>query len=332
MRTAQRFLILFFIFFVSDLGWALQGAGSLEERLLKGHLEIQVLESEIKSQESLVRSSQSGYYPTINAVGGWQQDKELSVGDYKGAVGYIDGKWNLFHGFRDQSISNQASADVEIKRNELETKKRTLKSELTDVLSDMIYTHQLVVLLDEESKLTQVHRQMAAKKVSAGLTGAVDNVEFDLRDSEIEIQKRVLAQQHLEAHQKLKTLFGEEIKDEELARLKFDEFSAQKSNFPGWDKTRSLSVQKSKILLARAEAEKVQARSDFLPSLDFEYRFGHLTPGETDTVKFDESRYGLLLTIPLFSGFETAAKTRAQVLNVSAKEKSLAQFELEFES
>jgi outer membrane protein len=328
MIMGQRFLVFAASFvgliLMSSSSFAIQGASPLEEKLMKGHQELQALDAEVRAQESLIRSSRSGFYPTLNAVGGWAHDDDLETGRYQGAVGYLEGRWNLFRGFKDQALVDRSQVDVELKKIDLEVKKRSLQLELTQVLGEMIFIHRLSSILDDEGKFTQTQRQMAAKKVSAGLTGQVDNYEFDLRESELEIQKRQYAQRHLEAHQRLEALIGESVTDAELEKIDFENVPISKNNLT-WDPSRTLAFQRSDLLLKRAELDKKEVRADFLPSLDFEYRYGHLTPGETDRVKFDESRYGLFLTIPLFSGFDTVSKTRAQTFNVAAREKDRAQ-------
>jgi outer membrane protein len=321
----KRLLVSISILMAANTAFAIQGIQALEDRLLNNHLDILALDNEVRAQESLIRASRSGYYPTLNLVGGLAQDKELSVGNYQGLVGFVDGRWNLFRGFRDRAFVGQATANYELKKLEFDVKKRTLQIQLTQFLGDLIYVHQLMRILDDESKITQTQRQMASKKVSAGLTGSVDNVEFDLRDSEIEIQRRQLLQQHLEDHQKLASLFGSDISDTELEGLAFENLSGKSVQLPVWEKDKTLAYQEVQLGLKRAQAERVLSRGDFLPSLDLDYRFGHLTPGEFGTVGFNESRFGLLLTIPLFSGFDTASRTRAQTLNISAREKTLEQ-------
>ena len=72
--------------------------------------------------------------------------------------------------------------------------------QLVEVASDMILLHKLDDILKEEYKITQTQKQMAAKKVAAGLTSTVDNIEFELRESELQIEQKRIAQQHLEAY------------------------------------------------------------------------------------------------------------------------------------
>lgn len=317
-----RLLIAFVLILQAPLAFAIEGSGPLERKLLESHGEIQALEREIGAQESFVRASRSQFYPTLNVAGGWAQDKELTVGDYKGVVGFIDGRFNLFRGFKDQAFIEQAKTDLELKKLEFETKKRSLKVQLTEALAQMIYVHQMAQILDEEIRFTQSQRQMASKKVSAGLTGSVDNVEFDLRDNEIAIQKRQLIQFHDEAHEKLNALFSAKLDDNELETLTF---SSVQASGVSWEPKSTIGFMRAELLTRRARSERAQARADFLPSVDLDYRFGHLTPGVTDTVKFDESRVGFLVTIPLFSGFDTISRTNAQTLNVQAQERTQRQ-------
>ena len=322
----SQLLLAFFLILQAPKAFSIEGSAALEKKLLESHGDIQALEKEVRAQESFVRAARSQFYPSLSVAGGWAQDKELTVGDYKGVVGFVDGRFNIFRGFKDEAFVDQAKSDLEIKKLEFETKKRLLKVQLTEALSQMIYVHQMTQVLDEEIRFTQNQRQMAAKKVSAGLTGPVDNVEFDLRDNEIAIQKRQLTQLHDEAHEKLNALFSTKVAESEFETLSF---SSVRPLPISWDPKSTLGYERSEILKTRAETEKVRARADFLPSVDLDYRFGHLTPGMTDTVKFDESRIGLLITIPLFSGFDTIARTRAQSLLVQAQERGQRQLEFD---
>lgn len=314
------------ILLIGSTSFAIEGAKPLEEKLMQNHQELKALELEVKTQESLKSSAASAFYPTINAVGGFANEETLDIGRFQGAVGYVEGSWNLYRGSRDQALIDRAQVDVELKRIELEQKKRTLNIELTQALSEMIFVHRLGTILQDEVKYTNTQRQMASKKVSAGLTGQVDNYEFDLRESELEIQKRQYAQRHAEAHNKLEALLGYSVPDNELEQLSFGDVSLAKSEV-SWEPTRALEIKKSDLFIKRAEFDKKEVRADFLPSLDFQYQVGHLTPGQWDNVKYNESRYGILLTIPLFSGFDTLSKTRAQSFAVTAREKDRSQAE-----
>ncbi len=318
----NKSLFIFFNLFVASSAFALVGIDELSKNLYQKNQEILSLEKNIESKEALSRSSASEYYPTLNAVGGWGQNKtdDLSTAQ-KGYLGYVEGKLNLFRGFKDQSIGGQNEIDFQFSKLELESKKRELRLQLTDIASDMIYLHKIQSILEEEYKVTQTQKQMAAKKVAAGLTSTVDNLEFELRENEIQIEQKQVFQKHQEVHQKLIKLYGEDIADSELVKL---EYSSAENLSKVTDQVKienTLEYQKVGLSERRAELEKKEIKSDFMPSLDFTYSVGRLTPSEEVPTKFNESRYAIQLTIPLFSGFETYYKTKSASLALQSAEK-----------
>lgn len=302
----------------------------LENKLFENNQEIKALESQALAQENLKKSFYSSYLPSLNAIGGWAKNK-TDDDDQKGPVGYLQGSANLFSGFRDQSNIEIEDQKLALSRLNLEAQKRKIREELTEVITSMIGLHRLEKILGEEFKVTQIQKQMASKKVSAGLTSTVDNLEFDLRESEIQIQRRSIVQSHEEAHQKLNALFNEEIKDEDLSSIDFLTPEELKKNLNVLNFENHPLIQKSQIERAIAELEKRSVNSEFYPKLDLSYSFGRLTPTETD-FKYNESQVDLLITIPLFSGLETVYKRKSAISLVSSKERELAQVGLNTKS
>ena len=315
----------FVFFFLLNLNAnALIGIQSLESRLLEQSPELSSLQQQVESQEALYSSGRSKYLPTLNAVAGWQQNKtdDLATTE-KGAVGYLEASYNLFNGFKDGSLLNQKESTLNLAKIDLQIKQRNLRISLTEVLSEMTYLHQLQSILAEEYKTVQTQKQMADKKVAAGLTGPVDNLEFTLRESEVEIEQNQIEQLHAEAHQKLLKLFGAEVSDQEIDQIEFEnqaELTSVKTEFAA---DKSLESQRSKQYLVRAQSEKLEARSDFLPKLDLTASVGRLTPSENTPMQYNESKYGITLTIPLFSGFDTYYKLKASKSSLLSAEKSL---------
>jgi len=328
----QGFFV-FLILCITSSAFALVGLDDLVKNLYQKNQEILSLEKINESKEALVQSSKSVYYPTLNAVGGWGQNKTDDLAfTQKGYFGYAEGKLNLFRGFKDQSISSQKEVDLKISQLELESKKRELRLELTQVASDMILLHKYQLILEEEYKTTQTQKQMAAKKVAAGLTGAVDNLEFDLRESEIQIEQKQIQQQHLEAHQKFVKLFGEEISDSLIEKIDFSQFENLNQSPSQLKIENSIEFQKARLNEDLSQFEKNEIKADYLPTLDFTYSFGRLTPSEVSPTQFNESKYAIQLTIPLFSGFETYNRSKSAFLNTSAAERIKAQRRNDVES
>ena len=306
--------------------FALEGLGDLEKDILEKNQEYLSLRSQIESKAALSRSNYSGYYPTLYAVGGIAQLKTDEIGaTEKGVVGYLEGRFNIFKGFRDQAFGNQKDVDFKIAKLDLEIKKRDLRLQITTISSEIIYLHKLQEILSEEQKTSETQKKMAEKKVSAGLTGNVDNLEFELRQSELEMEESQIAQKHQEVHQRIVSFYGEDVPDSQFEKLQFsppDKLIKRSANRKVED---SLEFQKADLLRARSEFERNEIRADFLPSVDFTYSVGRLTPSEDTPTRFNESKYALLLTIPLFSGFDTHYKTKAANLQISAAERIKAQ-------
>ncbi len=318
-----RYFFLTFVLFFSNSLFALVGLDQFSQNLYQKNLDIVALEKNVESKESRTSASNSAYYPTLNAVGGYGQNKADDLLQMqKGYTGYLEGRMNLFRGFKDQTVSRQNKIDFEISKLELESKKRELRLELTEAASDMVLLHKLQIISDEEYKTTETQKQMAAKKVAAGLTGSVDNLEFELRESEIQIEQRQMNQKHQEAHQKFVKLYGIDFDDSNFEKLEFstiEQLTKPISDLKIDDLT--LEYKKNNLIKIKSELEKSEIKADFLPSLDLSYSFGRLTPSEDSPFKFNESKYAVQLTIPLFSGFDTFYKTKAASLNIQSAEK-----------
>lgn len=318
----KQSLFVFALLLLSLGAHALEGSDILEKKLLEKNQEFLSLQKQVESKEALNEASKSGFYPTLNAVGGWGQNKtDDLITTEKGYIGYLEGKLNLFHGFKDQLASDQSSTEVNLSKFELESKKRDLRLQLTEAVSNMILLHKLQSILEEEFKITQTQKQMAARKVAAGLTGSVDNLEFDLRENEIQIEQKQISQQHQETHQIFNKIFGEDVTDADLEKLDFSS-SEKLSKIESQIKIENtLEYQKADILEKKAALERQEVKADFLPSVDFTYSAGRITPSDDSPMKFNESKYALLITIPLFSGFDSYYKIKSASFMSNSAEK-----------
>lgn len=318
----KQSLFIFMFLLVSFKVKAIEGLEGLERKLFEKNQEVLALQKETEIKEALHKAAFSGFYPTLNMNGGYEKNKTDERPKEVGYLGFVEGKLNVFKGFKDQALISQREADLKLSQIELELKKRELRLVLIEIASDMILLHQFQNILDEESKVTQNQKQMAAKKTSSGLTGPVDNYEMELRENEIKIEQTQMNQKHQEAHQRFFKIFGEDIDDKKLEKLEFskleklNQFLKEDLSFEN-----TLDFQREKLLAEKVEYEKNEVKSEFLPSIDFTYSFGRLTPSEASPLPFNESKYGVMITIPLFSGFETYYKTKAMNLQRQSIEK-----------
>lgn len=341
LRLIYFYLVLFFPLITP----ALEGLESLQTRLVQNNQVLISLRQQLESKKSLTKAAWGGFYPKFEAVGGWQENKiDSLISPEKGIFGYIEGRYNLFNGFKDSINLIQTNLDYKLVEIELESKTRDLRLELVEVVSEMIRLHALQNVLDEEYKITQIQKQMAVKKVNAGLTSSIDNLEFDMRESEVQIEQKQIVQMHNEMHQKLFKIFGEDLSDVELDKIKlssFDELINVSKNFKkntdanpeiGSAVQENLDYKKSEINIEKAEFEKKDSVSEFMPKLDFILNVGRLTPSEEKPLKFNESKYGVTLTIPLFSGFDVFFKKRSFETQILSSERIKQQTILDYHS
>lgn len=322
---------------MTSSAYALVGVDELAKSLYQKNREIAALEKVAESKESLRQSADSGFYPTLNVVGGWGKDDTAELAHVqKGYFGYAEGKLNLFRGFKDQSIQTLKELDVKISRLDVELKKRELRVHLIEVATDMIFLHKVQSILDEEYKTIKNQKLMAAKKIAAGLTGQVDDLEFVLRENEIEIEQKQIDQKHLEAHQRFIKLFGEDISDADIEKITFSDFENLKQVAGAFKIEKSTSLLREQLLEERTRLEVREIKADYLPTLDFTYNYGRITPSETSSAEFNESKISLQLTVPLFSGLSTYYNSRASTAVVDSVKKIKLQkntdLQTEFES
>jgi outer membrane protein len=319
------FLFLYLIIGLSIPTFAAPTAfDDLLERALQKNAEYSAALKEKEAAQMGVNGSHSGFYPTLDAVAGWE-DRNEEIDPAKGKVGYLRGQWNLFNGFKDSATNDRAQAELLAKEADLEIKKRDLKLALREAISEMLYLHGLQEILTEEIKVAQTQKQMASKKVAAGLTSSVDDLEFDLRSDELEIQKRRIDQSHIEAHQKLFRIFGEELVDSDIGKINFRGIDEIYQVLKNTKIDNNPTVLKAQANYLASESERMVARSEFIPKLDFEYALGRVSPTEELDAKFNEYRVGLFLTIPLFSGFNSSYKIKSAAAQLGARDKDKTQ-------
>ncbi len=329
-------MLIRFLIFVSgalfiDSAFAQNSFDALVEKALQKNAEYSAFLKDKEAAQSRASGSHSTFYPSLNAVGGWENRRE-DIEPAKGYLGYLRGQMNLFNGFKDRALVRKAGSDLTVQEANLEIKKRDVRLSVKEAVSEMLYLHGLREIFKEEINLAQIQKQMATKKIAAGLTSSVDNIEFELRQDELEIQKRRIEQTHLEVHQKLFRIFGEELQDQEFEKIQFRTAPEIKMILQSAKIENNPLLRKAQGDIEASEAEKVTARSEFIPRLDFEYAFGRITPSEVAPLRYDETRVGIFLTIPLFSGFDSYYKVRAANLNFAAKDKEKTQAALNLQS
>lgn len=298
-------------FFLSIHAFAITGLEPLKKRAAEHNHELQSLWHEMESKKSLVEAAQSPYYPHINAIIGTSENNVKDpLFQEKGSFSYLDAKINLFNGFKDQTLARKQELELQLKRIEFEKHQRNLSQQLTEVVSEMLYLHNLQHILKLEDSITRDQVKMASKKTAAGLTSNVDNLEMELREQELQIQIKQIDQLHTECHEKLIQIMGSDFQDDQLEHLQFEkiaDFNVTKANVMNLNP----DLRRAHVLSEMNALERKIVKSGNLPIIDFTYTLGRITPGQDSSSVLDESKYTLQITIPLFNGYETFHKTNS---------------------
>lgn len=310
----------------------------LIEEAEKNSLEIKQTEENLNSLKSKLSSQYGRLSPKISVESGSQSTK-FDDEKFNATSLYGKAEWNLYNGGSDKALMDLSKSEIEIQEKRLKSLKNKVKKEVSKIYFELQFILESISLKQKALELNSQQMKIAKAKKSSGFTTSSDVLEFDLRDSTLQ-SDLVLLNQQLEQklgelnvilsrrnHEPQEAVKGHLIR--ETYNLNRDELLAKIQD--GNDQ-----LLLSKIELQQAEAEKRQSKSQFLPKLDLEARYGKLANEEK---VFDEkNNYSVVLkfNLPLFSGFEdynavksANAKTVASQIAVDQKNISLAA-ELDF--
>jgi len=299
----------------------------LIEEAENNSLEIKETEENLTSLKSKLNSQYGHLSPKISIEGGPQSTK---FDDEKSNDSSIYGKaeWNLYSGGSDKSLIDLSKSEIEIQEKRLRSLKNKVKREVSKVYFELQFILESVALKQKALELNSQQMKIAKAKNSSGFTTSSDVLEFDLRDSTLQ-SDLVLLNQKLEQklgdlnvllsrrnHEPQEAVKGHLIR--EAFNFNRDELLAKLQN--GNDQ-----LLLSKIELQQVESEKRQAKSQLLPKLDLEARYGKLATDEK--VFNDRNNYSVMLklNIPLFSGFEDYNAVKSVNAKIAASQMAIDQ-------
>lgn len=322
-------ILFFLIFFMFSMNaFSLVGFSNFEKKLNERNQTLRSIKNDIEAKRSLLDASYSNYYPQISAVAGLGENHidEPLLND-KGYFGYIEGRLNIFRGYRDQNILKKNTIEIELSNLDFKLNQRSLKVRLTEILSEIIYLHSMQHILALELNVTKEQTKMASKKTAAGLTSSVDNLELELREQEIQLQTQQINQLHKESHEKLVQLFGSDEADSDLDNLQFETLDQLSKSRP-YSQQSNPEVQRALLISQMSALDPLLIESQNYPSIDLSYSFGRLTPDQSTSSANNEYRYSLQFSIPLFTGFEYAHKKKSALYSSLAAKAQAQQAEI----
>lgn len=299
-----------------ELSWA-----DIESRVLGSNLEVQSQVNTSNAAEKESKAASGAFLPSVSLNAGTGRDTTVRDDD-RGTQAFVEGKWNLYRGGRDAALKEKSKTVAGLEQINLDLKKREVLFKARELFVSLLAIKKSIEVLSREDELNKQQKGMAQKKVTAGLTSNVDEIEFDLRSDMIAAESsRLLSEQEARTAE-LKALLDF---NENNFSVIGDLTVPQNRELRSVDLSRSPLVSSSEMELKMSEADKRIARSGFMPEINLSAAYGRQTLQQDEPIKNNETTAILSVTLPIFTGFETMNLSKAQAERVSAKEKQLRQ-------
>lgn len=299
----------------------------LIEEAEQNSLEIKQTEENLNSLKSKLNSQYGKLSPKISVEGGPQSTK---YDDEKSNATALYGKaeWNLYNGGSDKAVMDLSKSEIEIQEKRLKSLKNKVKKEVSKIYYELQFILESISLKQKALELNSQQMKIAKAKNSSGFTTSSDVLEFDLRDSTLQSDLVLLNQQLDQKSRDLDVLLSRknqtapEIVKGHLVR---ETFTLNRDELLVKIQENNDQLLLSKIELQLAETEKRQAKSQFLPKLDLEARYGKLANDEK--VFNDKDNYSVMLkfNVPLFSGFEDYNSVKSVSAKVASSQMAIDQ-------
>lgn len=320
MKMASFFVFANLILLNATVASAINQSSSLdvlENKLLATNPQIRALESKVKAQKATTQSQIGNFLPQVSVTGGYSSNKTIQEPS-EGYLGYISGTWNLFKGGEDYYLKTISSKEYRIAQLDLDVKTRFLRRQLREVYYALLANKKNLNLLDEKTEILKKQRQMAQKKINAGLTSGVDGIEIDLEENSIISERESVQTEITRLNMELSALLDFEVGDEAVP--------SNENFLPAQtDVNTDQAIQNNPSVKRQAELEEIsherasQQRSEFLPTLDLEANYGRITPEYSDPTKGTESKVALLLTWNLFSGMSSYYRSQSASAEITTQ-------------
>lgn len=299
----------------------------LIEEAEQNSLEIKQTEENLNSLKSKLNSQYGRLSPKLSVEGGPQSTK---YDDEKSNATALYGKaeWNLYNGGSDKAVMDLSKSEIEIQEKRLKSLKNKVKKEVSKIYYELQFILESISLKQKALELNSQQMKIAKAKNSSGFTTSSDVLEFDLRDSTLQSDLVLLNQQLDQKSRDLDVLLSRknqtapEIVKGHLVR---ETFTLNRDELLSKIQDNNDQLLLSKIELQLAETEKRQAKSQFLPKLDLEARYGKLANDEK--VFNDKDNYSVMLkfNVPLFSGFEDYNSVKSVSAKVASSQMAIDQ-------
>lgn len=303
------------------------------EELTLSNIQVSNAEAKVINLRQEKKITRALFLPELSLKGGWGSEKilDISPDTEKGPFLFLDSKLNLYRGGRDSNLLNQTEKELTIAKLETEIKKREIRIEAFQKISEINLIEKENALIKAEIEQNQIQRKMAKKKVDAGLTTNVDMLDFDLKE---ELLQNDLDKNNSRSEilvKELLAVFGNKSNLEEL-KNSFSENLVIDHSARNGEITALPQIMVAKKKWEISSLRKKSARAEYIPTIDLEAKYGQITPQKKLFGEDKEHQLALTVTLPLFSGFSTSGKYQQSIVESSQSEKEFHQEQIDLEA
>jgi len=247
--------------------------------------------------------NKSLFLPELSINTGLGKIREIDEEDDKGPYAYLDGKLNLYNSGRD--ITQRSIIEKQLSLTELEKnlKLKELKIKTFQLVTKLKLLDIENTIIQQEIKNNNNFSSMAKKKANAGLTSSVDLIDFEIKNENLVLELETITSEKVELENELRTLYGNKITLEEIKSYAQNLTPPMVTGKPVIQNT--LQFKMATYAQEEATLNTRISKSQYLPTLDLEAKWGQLTPHKSLFSEKKEYQVALNLNIPLFTGFST---------------------------
>lgn len=320
----KRFILLFLIGSASARVFAAPKEVTLEDaqRFAVNHnFGLQALKAEIDANRAEQTIARSFFLPRFGAIGGFENKEGNSKRD-SATLGYLYGTWNLFNGFADQMEIKKSTILVQLAESNFRLAEIELKTEIRRLFYRYLYQKSISSSYDQARQLNGNHLTSARKRRASGLISDSDLMDFELRDSSLNSEMRLIKQQMDETKLGLVRLMGPEMGTsfEPVGILPHMHLVGGIDDYLSQVSTSVESLKQSMFQTEGAVYDLRKSRSAWFPSVDLAVRVGALPIDE----RLDDSTRGMTGMVTakweFFSGLNTSGQIRRAEAQLSRRE------------
>lgn len=286
--------------------------------------------SRARAAHSDAKVARGALLPELSLEGGPVSAK-LDSERYSGTALYGKAQWNLYRGGRDQALLSRAQMTAELAARQTGLARTALAREVSKLYYEMLFILESVSLKEKALQMNIEQMQLAKRKKASGFTSNADVIEFELREATLNADLKKILQERDETSREFAALLGRAQSSALLTvkgHLQRDQTAVDRSKVLSALEELNPDLIETRLNREVALQERAVARSEFLPQLDLEARYGKIAAEDRLYAERDNFSVFLKMKLNLFSGLSSVNGVNSASSRVAQSDAALARTQL----